>query len=143
MRHGNNIEVIRMIEYKFRYRFQHKKTKEIKTLYYTLPQIENGIWQHSKWEETLGVVPWIYEREWIILARDLFIRHKDKNDKEIYAEDIVDYEEAEKRGFPDLRINVVKWDEDRYRLSRYSAAGYFWDRMKIIGNIYENPELIK
>lgn len=66
----------------------------------------------------------------------------DKNGKEIYEDDIVEYLGAKEDGFPELIINQVIWDECRWKLSRYSAEYYDWNKMNIIGNIYENKELL-
>ncbi|MDH5645828.1 MAG: YopX family protein [Candidatus Heimdallarchaeota archaeon] len=67
---------------------------------------------------------------------------KDKNDKEIYEGDIVVCDAAKEAGYPMLERNIVIWYRDRFQLSMYSANWYFWAEMEIIGNIYENPELI-
>ena len=72
---------------------------------------------------------------------------RDKNGKEIYEGDIVDYPievTFDVQHFaPKLRINVVVWDGDRFRLSRFSWEGYMWGHMEIIGNIHENLELLE
>ena len=67
---------------------------------------------------------------------------KDKNGKEIYEGDIVQYDLAQEK-YPSLAVGEIVWNQDRFEHSRYSAEGYFWDKMKVIGNIYENPELLK
>jgi hypothetical protein len=72
---------------------------------------------------------------------------KDKNGKEIYEGDIVripggyqgDYHEREK-------ISVVKWeDEDTAEIGFYLNLPecVHWKHLEVIGNIYENPELLK
>lgn len=67
---------------------------------------------------------------------------KDKNGKEIYESDIVIYDAAKEAGYPKLERNVVIWYRDSFQLSMYSANWYDWSEMEIIGNIYENPELM-
>jgi len=73
-----------------------------------------------------------------------FIGLKDKSGKEIYEMDkiiVTDEHGNEDRGF--LKYNekemafVIDWGENRYR--RIMDDG---ERIEIIGNIYENPELL-
>jgi uncharacterized phage protein (TIGR01671 family) len=64
----------------------------------------------------------------------------DKNGKEIYEGDVV------KNHTPGVWI--VTWREDGYELLRsgYSEGGYKvlpWSKNEVIGNIYENPELLE
>jgi uncharacterized phage protein (TIGR01671 family) len=70
---------------------------------------------------------------------------KDKNGKEIYEGDIFETQ------FP-YRIAAVEWDEENGRFLGVTVSGgerkiaYVGREpqpIKIIGNIYENPELIK
>lgn len=77
---------------------------------------------------------------------------KDKNGKEIYQGDIVKIcgadcpEDAE----DEKHIMVVKWDKQGGYISEYNC-GFEFDplignedlEMEIIGNIYENPDLLK
>ena len=68
---------------------------------------------------------------------------RDKNGKEIYEEDIllVEMQEGDE-------IHIVKWDKERcgFKLQDEAADlyGFYSSNLKctIIGNIYENPELI-
>ena len=63
---------------------------------------------------------------------------KDKNGSEIFEGDVVDIDGCKNR--------VVEWDEDwcGFYLSReLNPVGYFLsEEYEIIGNIYENPELL-
>ena len=73
---------------------------------------------------------------------------KDKNGKEIYEGDIVKYQSVT-RG---IIITLVTWDESNSGFIPFSTGHYFQgrsymqmfgDKIEIIGNIYENPELVK
>lgn len=70
-----------------------------------------------------------------------FTDHKDKNDKEIYEGDIVEFEPSNKEKL----IGVIQFNEGcfGYMTNKgfYSFPKYIFT--KIIGNIYENPKLLK
>ena len=70
---------------------------------------------------------------------------KDKNGKEIYEGDIVRYKIND-----DLANYKVEWWEGgKWTLERVDSKGWAsaglveWDKCKIIGNIYKNPELLQ
>lgn len=75
---------------------------------------------------------------------------KDKNEKEIYEGDIVhipdDYEEY---GFASGENYSIDFKDGRFRLKpkyKPNATGYdleFTEELEVIGNIYENPELLE
>lgn len=69
---------------------------------------------------------------------------KDKNGKEIYEGDIVNVEPFTKTG----RIEVVGWYAPimgSITLHPFQGDAYHWlsQDCEVIGNIYENPELLK
>ena len=67
----------------------------------------------------------------------------DKNGKEIYEGDIIQAEESGEKIEP---VEVV-WLHDQWLIHAYHADIYLsvtdWSEYEVIGNIYENPELIK
>ena len=78
---------------------------------------------------------------------------KDKNGKEIYEGDIVAFEDSDGGyEYPDVVVNtgIVEYGELRFYFTNRVAAEMddFYikdgrcDDVEVIGNIYENPELI-
>ena len=68
---------------------------------------------------------------------------KDKNGKEIYEGDIVKHEHPYKK---EPEIKEIYFDEELcefgLRMSNALLHRQFSDEFEVIGNIYENPELI-
>jgi len=84
-----------------------------------------------------------------VLYTRIFTTQKDKNGKEIYAGDIVQcYDWGGKN--EKLTIEVVEWDSDEigWRFRDWQIEDSYDVRKafkvcEVIGNIYENPELLK
>lgn len=110
---------------------------------------ENGM---RNWENLMSSV---YDNEYDTIFNDgdlILMQYtgiKDKNGREIYEEDIVKGEHNS--------LSVVEWDDcidtDRYWSK---GCGFYWnmsggdepayadeERIEVIGNIYENPELLE
>ena len=78
---------------------------------------------------------------------------KDKNGKEIYEGDIVEYRDfhtSQMSGDGDefINIGVVEWDNDNAMFCvsnrhEIDMEDFDWSECEVIGNIYENPELLK
>jgi uncharacterized phage protein (TIGR01671 family) len=75
---------------------------------------------------------------------------KDKNNKDIYEGDILKYYEV--LGYGDEAESgyfVVKWNEETLRLNLFDLYDNRWweltetDFDEVVGNIFENPELLK
>jgi uncharacterized phage protein (TIGR01671 family) len=66
---------------------------------------------------------------------------KDENGKKIYEGDVVKWIDSDKRE----RIDFVKWKNGGMILcnAQYAVGVYLFNDLEIIGNIHDNPELIK
>jgi uncharacterized phage protein (TIGR01671 family) len=122
----------------------HKKDKDTMFTGFTFSDIENGhdeanvycengTWEEQKWDKA------------IIMQ---YTGLKDKNSKEIYEGDIV-REPYGYDGIEWLYYVVAFGESDELRwgfyLNEYPAASTkdVFERMEIIGNLYESPELLK
>ena len=136
-----------MDEVKFRYVFKHRKTGEFVVKIYDIYQIETyGI------ESTFSDMSNEYYH---VNTRDQFTGYLDKNGKEIYCGDIVQRNNDNPISFNDgskkyqtwfVNFEFAGWHFDNTPVSPcisypsfYSNAQY----MEVIGNIYENPELME
>ena len=67
---------------------------------------------------------------------------KDKNRKEIYEGDIVELERAKYQVY--WHQHIAKWELERLNIKGFSNIGLInWNNCEVIGNKFENPELLK
>ena len=116
-----------MREIKFRYRVKLPMTGRIAVVIKSLEEIESGvIFEYIKTQVH-------------ILSKDQFTGLKDKNGVEIYEGDIVEYFIRKMRC-----IGTISWATSGFwitgQLDRLNWVNYW--KIVVIGNIYENPELL-
>ena len=110
--------------------------------YFMLPValIDFGRPQHGEWR--LECVSDDWGNDWYFDDENAALMQytglKDKNGKEIYEGDILEhYSGAVPKGSNPIIRQAVKWKQYRYiNINNYSIS-------KVIGNIYENPELLE
>ena len=68
---------------------------------------------------------------------------KDKNDKEIFEGDILGSKDGILDGVVEFRSDLGMWTTSLIRYNNFERLCNVASERKIIGNIYENPELLK
>jgi len=117
-------------------------SKEYKGMYYTKRDNSDYCWMKREYAAFVFEIGFSgYESDQIEIMQ--FTGLHDKNDKEIYEGDIYQWFGFEAKNGKQIRvkrINIVKFEiNDLYYLSnRINQVG-----VEIIGNIYENKELIE
>jgi len=76
-------------------------------------------------------------KDWIVV---FFTGFRDFNRNEIYEFDLIEFDREEWGG--DDNIHVVTWDEQNGAWCWGGGSSSDMDWRKVIGNIYENPELL-
>lgn len=115
---------------KFRYVYKNKTTNEIILKYWVLTDIEeNGL-------------P-VYYNQYDFISRDLLIFKKDNF--ELYENDKVEVEEGYSGDhYYKKVIAIIKYDQPDFYLYNINDKDgvvwqdYSWEKLKLIGNIYEN-----
>ncbi len=67
----------------------------------------------------------------------------DKNGKEIYEGDVVEWGQPYGDGMERRMVHEVQWIENGFWLRMENGENYLPNEIYVIGNIYENPELLK
>ena len=131
-----------MREIKFHYIYQHGETGRFADLFYTLDEIEKG---HPARDASDRF------NRYSLVARRQYTGLKDSQGVEMYEGDIVllhGYEDRGDGGYDDA-LAVTEWHEYDcgfvFRLIENSCGGrlhVFEYTSEVVGNIYENPELL-
>lgn len=107
-----------------------------KDCYFTF---SNGHWSCYLIKEFGGSFCCDSNTEGVVLMQ--FTGILDKKGKEVYEGDVI---EAEYAGSSNGKyINKVVWDISECGFSFANSPLWTWENIKVIGNIYQNPELIK
>lgn len=91
------------------------------------------------WVVAKGGKPYVATFDTLKLLQ--YIGLKDKNDAEVYEDDIVRYSYDHKKNYPSNQRRVVAWQTNGYNKNGWNTAN--GENLEIIGNIHENPEIIK
>lgn len=93
---------------------------------------ENFYITHEKESEKAGESSYTYVTEVVPSTIGQYTGLKDKNGKEIYEGDMLQH--------PNHKTTIVTWDETE---CGWNIVGYGIHLCEVIGNIHDNPELIK
>lgn len=123
-----------MREIKFSYMYQEEETGAWMSLKYTLEDVERG----RLWWTDFGIVP-----RHTLVARRQYTGLKDAKGVEIYEGDIV---LVAGLGVVEVKITpdygVIYENPELFCDNSYSDSAMEGDFPEILGNIYENPELL-
>lgn len=145
-----------MRETKFRYRFKHQKTGEELKAILSITDIEQQTFTPTVFKDSLF--------NWEILSRDEWTGLKDKNGVEIFESDLVQWNspqgakaqvcwgewdngeiyEAHESGYgwyTTFNITYLRRKGKTYTSAHVACLSHFYG--EVIGNIYENPELLE
>lgn len=97
------------------------------------------------WDKYDGKEDW-YHIEPKVCKVMQYTRYKDRNNKEIYEGDIIQYLNTEKlEDYPNVGQVYLSDEQGRFYIDIELDYEEMWNKeyIEIIGNIYENPELIQ
>jgi len=93
-----------------------------------------------RWSQiaSISLVDFYYEHYHLMQYTNL----KDRGAIEIYDGDVVEY-----LGFAELEKMLVYWRNGAWHFKRFESGNIDWEKVdtteiRVIGNIYENPELL-
>jgi hypothetical protein len=126
------------MENKFKYIYQHEETGRLTSQVYSLERIESSSVKIDRWN---------------IITRLQFTNLTDKNNKEIYMKDIlmnsfcgdiwvVDFKDGEFIVGLVPSSGIIKHPESAKYPHHIESLSFINDTFELIGNIYENPELL-
>ena len=85
-------------------------------------------------------ITWMYKKSDIVLMQSTGF--KDKNGKEIFEGDIVDSENGILSGVVEFRPDLGMWTNSLLRYNNFERLCCIANSREIIGNIWENGELL-
>lgn len=85
-------------------------------------------------------ITWMYKKSDIVLMQSTGF--KDKNGKEIFEGDIVDSEDGILSGVVEFRPDLGMWTNSLLRYNNFERLCCIANSREIIGNIWENSELL-
>lgn len=139
-----------MRELKFRYIYQHEEDTIFPERSLEIADVNDSIWtldQIAEWEPD-NYIDVCLSSSWKVIDINQYTGLKDRNWKEIYEGDIVEYLDASWFSQDDVWINrwiveldLREWINFTNRDSVEMEDIDFESEVEVIWNIYENPEL--
>ena len=131
-----------MREIKFRAWHKEKKYMKYDDIY------PDGKRDWAGWEQSFDCMIHVMQMDFELMQ---FTGLKDKNGKEIYEGDIIEYAVQDDGGGWDVCRGSVEFTDCAFQVRLVDGCDFNglyeflcdWDKCEVIGNIHENPELLK